>query len=93
MTRAMELAPNNPSFLDMRNAILMADKAIYASADRKRIWTTFALRGMGYYAGSLGGNDGAPLVTGTCRRRRCAGRSSRGTSPTRNRDSRLLACQ
>ena len=60
VTRAMELAPYNPSFLDMRNAILMADKAIYASADRTRIWNTFALRGMGFYAGTLGASDGDP---------------------------------
>jgi extracellular elastinolytic metalloproteinase len=56
----MELAPYNPSFLDMRNAILMADRGIYTSAHRSRIWSTFARRGMGFYAGSLGGNDGAP---------------------------------
>ena len=60
VTRAMELAPYNPSFLDMRNAILMADRAIYSSAHRTRIWRTFARRGMGFYAGSLGGNDGSP---------------------------------
>ena len=27
VTRAMELAPDNPSFIDMRNAILVADQA------------------------------------------------------------------
>ncbi len=60
VTRAMELAPSNPSFLDMRNAILMADTAVFSGRDRTRIWQVFAHRGMGYYAGSLGGDDAAP---------------------------------
>ncbi|MGD9961560.1 M36 family metallopeptidase [Nocardioides sp.] len=60
VTRAMELAPYNPSFLDMRNAILMADTAVFRGADQAAIWRVFAKRGMGFYAGSLGGDDAAP---------------------------------
>jgi hypothetical protein len=60
VTRAMELAPHNPSFLDMRNAILLADRAINHGKLSDKIWKVFAHRGMGYFAGSLGGNDTAP---------------------------------
>ncbi|MCW2794866.1 MAG: peptidase fungalysin [Nocardioides sp.] len=60
VTRAMELAPSNPSFLDMRNAILVADTAVFDGANHDKIWRTFAGRGMGYFAGSLGGDDSEP---------------------------------
>jgi hypothetical protein len=60
VTRAMELAPYNPSFLDMRNAILVADTAVYAGAHHDGIWQVFAHRGMGFSAGSQGGNDTNP---------------------------------
>ncbi len=60
VTRAMELAPYNPSFLDMRNAILVADTSLYGGKGRAAIWKVFAQRGMGFFAGSLGGNDTQP---------------------------------
>jgi extracellular elastinolytic metalloproteinase len=60
VTRAMELAPFNPSFLDMRNAILVADTSVFHGKGRGTIWKVFASRGMGFFAGSLGGNDSAP---------------------------------
>jgi extracellular elastinolytic metalloproteinase len=60
VTRAMELSPTNPSFLDERNAILTADNTTFDGADTAMIWKVFANRGMGYYAGSLGGDDSAP---------------------------------
>jgi extracellular elastinolytic metalloproteinase len=60
VTRAMELAPYNPSFLDMRNAILVADTSLFGGAQRAAIWKVFASRGMGFYAGSFGGNDARP---------------------------------
>ncbi len=60
VTRAMELAPYNPSFLDMRNAILVADNSVYGGRHRGTIWKVFASRGMGFYAGSFGGNDTRP---------------------------------
>ena len=62
VTRAMELAPENPSYLDMRDSILLADSAVYSSADEAAIWQVFAARGMGYFAGSLGGDDAAPAA-------------------------------
>ncbi len=60
VTRAMEMAPYNPSFLDMRNAILVADTSLYHGRQRAAIWRVFASRGMGFYAGSLGGGDSKP---------------------------------
>ncbi len=60
VTRAMELSPANPSFLDERNAILLADTAVFGGRQRAAIWGVFAHRGMGFYAGSLGGDDTTP---------------------------------
>lgn len=49
-TRAMELSPPNPSFLDMRNAILVADTIVSGGANHDDIWNVFAGRGMGFFA-------------------------------------------
>ena len=62
VTRAMELAPANPSFLDMRNALLIADTAHFKGDNHNKIWSTFASRGMGFFAGSLGGDDALPAA-------------------------------
>ena len=48
VTRAMELSPPSPSFLDMRNAIVQADEVANGGANSDTIWKTFAHRGMGY---------------------------------------------
>jgi extracellular elastinolytic metalloproteinase len=60
VTRAMSLAPDDPSFLDMRNSILQADLVVYGGAHRKAIWRIFAKRGMGFNAGTLDGTDAFP---------------------------------
>jgi extracellular elastinolytic metalloproteinase len=60
ITRAMLLSPPEPSFLDMRNAILQADVAYDGSGHLDEIWTVFAHRGMGYFASSVGGSDDTP---------------------------------
>jgi hypothetical protein len=60
VTRAMELSPSNPSYLDERNAILLADNAAFGGRHRNAIWSVFAHRGMGFFAGSLGGDDTQP---------------------------------
>ena len=60
ITRSMELAPYNPSFLDVRNALLVADTAHFKGRYHQKIWSTFASRGMGFYAGSVGGDDDKP---------------------------------
>jgi hypothetical protein len=63
VTRAMELSPYDPSMLDERNAILMADTAVFGGAHHAVIWKTFADRGMGFYAGALGGEDAQPAAS------------------------------
>ncbi len=50
---ALKLQPCNPSFLDARDALLLADLNNYEAANRCSIWEGFAKRGMGLYA-----NDG-----------------------------------
>lgn len=62
VTRGMELSVDNPSFLDMRDAILLADQSAYDGTYHDRIWTVFASRGMGFYAGALDGDDAAPAA-------------------------------
>ncbi|HEY6737681.1 MAG TPA: M36 family metallopeptidase, partial [Actinopolymorphaceae bacterium] len=61
ITRAMELSPANPSFLDMRHAILQADVVVNQGKAHKTIWQVFAGRGMGYFAGSIDGDDARPV--------------------------------
>lgn len=60
VTRAMELSPPDPSFLDMRNAILQADVADGGIDNDARIWSVFASRGMGYWASDTGSGDVHP---------------------------------
>jgi extracellular elastinolytic metalloproteinase len=62
ITRAMELSPDDPSYLDMRNSILQADTAFNGGAARAAIWNVFAHRGMGYFAGTLDGADTHPVA-------------------------------
>jgi len=61
VTRAMELSPANPSFLDMRNSILTADLVVNGGRKQTKIWQTFAVRGMGWFAGSVDGDDTTPV--------------------------------
>jgi hypothetical protein len=55
VTRAMELSPPQPSFLDMRNSILLADTIWSGGANHDDIWNVFAGRGMGFFAETNGG--------------------------------------
>ena len=50
VTRAMELSPQAPTFLDMRDAILVADNVAYGGTHHAELWAGFAERGMGYFA-------------------------------------------
>ncbi len=61
-TRAMELSPFNPSFLDERNAILQADMVLHGGANQAAIWSVFAHRGMGWFAGTIDGDDTRPVA-------------------------------
>ena len=53
------MAPPEPSFLDMRNAILAAEAGL-AGAHRNAVWQVFAARGMGYLAYTDGAGDITP---------------------------------
>ena len=64
ITRAMELSPPDPSFLDMRNAILQADLVANGGADTNALWKVFRHRGMGYFASVEDGNDTTPAADG-----------------------------
>ena len=61
VTRAMELSPVNPSFLDERNSILQADLVVNGGKLQKKLWQVFAARGMGFFAATLDGDDAAPV--------------------------------
>jgi subtilisin-like proprotein convertase family protein len=50
ITNAMRLSPLDPSFLDERDAILLADQAVDGGANHDTIWQLFATRGMGFGA-------------------------------------------
>ncbi len=53
---ALQIAPTEPSFLDMRNAILQAG----GDEHRDAIWEVFRNRGMGFYASTSGSSDVDP---------------------------------
>jgi hypothetical protein len=61
VTRALTLAPDNPSMVDMRNAILQAD-LVAGKRDHTRIWQVFAPRGFGASAAAVDGDDRAPTA-------------------------------
>jgi extracellular elastinolytic metalloproteinase len=60
---ALLLAPPEPSFLDMRNAILLADQTLYGAAHHNTIWDVFTRRGMGWFASTNGGWDVRPAAS------------------------------
>ncbi|HEX5901736.1 MAG TPA: M36 family metallopeptidase [Actinomycetota bacterium] len=60
-TRGQELAPNDPSFLDTRNAMIQADLVNNGGANVDALWTVFAQRGMGFFASSPDGSDTSPI--------------------------------
>jgi hypothetical protein len=56
ITEAMRLSAPEPSFLDMRNAILAADQAT-GGTNNGMIWQAFAGRGMGFFASVVDSSD------------------------------------
>lgn len=55
ITDAMKLDPVNPTLLDARNAIVLADRVGFNGEDEADIWAGFATRGMGFSAKINGG--------------------------------------
>ena len=60
VTDAMPLSAPDPSFLDMRDAILAADVDRNHGGNTDTIWTVFATRGAGASASSTTGDDTEP---------------------------------
>jgi len=64
ITEGMRLSPPEPTYLDMRNAIILADQSLFGGAHvdaPNGIWATFAHRGMGFFAGATDGGDVQPV--------------------------------
>jgi hypothetical protein len=57
MVDALKRSPSNPSYIDMRDALIAADLADYRGADVDLLWEAFARRGMGYMAAGGTGSD------------------------------------
>ncbi|MBS1787203.1 MAG: M36 family metallopeptidase [Acidobacteria bacterium] len=55
VTDGMKLDPVNPTLLDARNAIVLADRVGFNGEDEADIWAGFAARGMGFSAKINGG--------------------------------------
>ncbi len=50
VTEAMKMQPCNPGFVEARDAILAADRALYGGAHAADLWRAFARRGLGLHA-------------------------------------------
>lgn len=57
VTDALKLTPINPSMIDGRDAILLADQINNDGANQCLIWQGFAARGLGFSSSSLGGTS------------------------------------
>ncbi len=53
----MKLTPVEPTFLEARDAILLADRVNNNGANQCLLWQAFAKRGMGYSASTVEVND------------------------------------
>ncbi|MEK7829521.1 MAG: M36 family metallopeptidase, partial [Acidobacteriota bacterium] len=56
----LKLTPRSPTFIDARNAILLADRVNNGSANQCLLWQAFAKRGLGFAATTTDASDGAP---------------------------------
>ena len=63
MMRGMQLSPCNPTFVDSRDAILLADRELSGGENRAIIWRAFASHGVGVLArSSSNGGAGGTVV-------------------------------
>ncbi|HYP01679.1 MAG TPA: M36 family metallopeptidase, partial [Pyrinomonadaceae bacterium] len=63
MMRGMQLSPCNPTFVDSRNSILLADRELTGGENRAIIWRAFASHGVGLLAqSSSNGGAGGTVV-------------------------------
>jgi len=57
IVESMKISPNNPTFLDARDSLILADEILNGGANRVLIWKGFAERGAGWRASvPLNGN-------------------------------------
>lgn len=63
VTDALKMTPNNPSYLDARDALIDADCATNSCANEQSIWDGFADRGLGYGARISTAYGFAPVAT------------------------------
>jgi len=61
VTDGLKLAPCDPTFLDARDAILLADVIGFAGAHQCLIWQVFADRAMGFSSSTTGPDDDMPV--------------------------------
>lgn len=52
----MKMSPPSPSMIDVRDAVLLADRVNFKGESQKQIWEGFAKRGLGVLAQSSSGN-------------------------------------
>lgn len=57
----LKLTPRTPSFIEARNAILLADRVNNGGANQCILWQAFARRGLGYSASTSDATDPAPV--------------------------------
>ncbi|MDQ1560246.1 MAG: large repetitive protein [Pyrinomonadaceae bacterium] len=63
MMRGMQLSPCNPTFVDSRDSILLADRELYGGENHAVIWRAFASHGVGALAtSSSNGGAGGTVV-------------------------------
>ncbi len=61
VTDGINLAPQNPTFIQARDAIILADQLRYGSANKPELWAAFAKRGLGQGA-STSGNTSSTIT-------------------------------
>ncbi|HEX8458714.1 MAG TPA: M36 family metallopeptidase [Pyrinomonadaceae bacterium] len=63
MLRGMQLSPCNPTFVDSRDSILLADRELTGGENRAIIWRAFASHGVGAAASSSSNGGAGGTVT------------------------------
>jgi hypothetical protein len=62
MVDGMKLGPANPSYLEARDAILLADRVNYNGDNQAELWAAFAKRGMGVDASGPPGSSNSGII-------------------------------
>lgn len=61
----LKLQPANPTFIDARDAILLADRNLTGGENQREIWTAFARRGLGSGASTANANSNRVTISTT----------------------------